>query len=208
MKVIQRNSLIAGVMALLLASFWAQPLLAAQNPQELVKETTNSILGKIEQHKKELEQSPEKIYPMVEDLVLPQFSFERMSQLVLGKHWKRATATQKKQFTKEFRELLVRTYAVALLNYSGQGIEYMPLRTNPEDTKVVVKTMVKGDGTPPLPIDYKLYKHNGEWRVYDLVIDNLSLLANYRQNYGSKIKRYGLDGLLQRLQEHNDKNKT
>jgi phospholipid transport system substrate-binding protein len=138
-------------------------------------------------------------------MVLPQFSFTRMSQLVLGKHWGKATPTQKKQFTHEFRELLVRTYAVALLNYSGQGIEYLSMHHQSGDTRVVVKTVVKGGGTPPLPIDYKLYLKGGEWRVYDLVIDNLSLLSNYRINYGSKISRYGLDGLLKQLQEHNDK---
>jgi phospholipid transport system substrate-binding protein len=204
--VIRWNSLTAGVIVLLLTCLWTQPLLAAKDPQVVVRETTNSILDKIKQHKQELENAPEKIYPMVEDLVLPQFSFTRMSQLVLGKYWKKATATQQKQFTQEFRELLVRTYAVALLNYSGQEIEYLPIKTQPGNTKVVVKTIVKGEDTPPLPIDYKLYLHNGEWRVYDLVIDNLSLLSNYRTNYGSKIRRYGIDGLLKRLQEHNDQN--
>jgi phospholipid transport system substrate-binding protein len=190
---------------MLLISFWTQPLLAVQDPQVIVKETTDKILGKIAQHRKELDRSPDKIYPLVEDMVLPQFSFTRMSQLVLGKHWGKATPAQKKQFTHEFRELLVRTYAVALLNYSGQGIEYLPMHHQSGDTRVMVKTVVKGGGTPPLPIDYKLYLKDGEWRVYDLVIDNLSLLSNYRTNYGSKISRYGLDGLLKQLQEHNNK---
>ena len=202
----ERNSQITGLMVLLIICFWAQPLLAAKDPQTVVKETTNSILSKIEQHKKELDKSPDKIYPLVEDVVLPQFSFFRMSQMVLGKHWGKATAKQKKQFTREFRELLVRTYAVALLNYSGQGIEYLPMHHQSGDTRVVVKTVVKGGGTPPLPIDYKLYLKSGEWLVYDLVIDNLSLLSNYRTNYGSKIRRYGLDGLLKQLRAHNENN--
>ncbi len=200
----KRNSFI--VTALLVVLFWTQPLLAAQDPQAVVKATTESILGAIQEHKEELKSAPEKIYPLVENMVLPQFGFSRMSQLVLGKYWRKATATQKQQFIKEFRELLVRTYAVALLNYSGQGIEYMPLHHQPEDKRVVVKTVVKGNSAPPLPIDYKLYLKGGEWRVYDLVIDKLSLLSNYRTNYGSKIRRYGLDGLLKRLQARNDKN--
>ncbi len=202
----QQNSHRIGLIVLLLMCLWAQPLMAAKDPQAVVKETTDKILGKIQQHRQELDRSPEKIYPLVEDMVLPQFNFSRMSQLVLGRHWEKATAKQKEQFTQEFRELLVRTYAVALLNYSGQGIEYLPMHNQPGDTKVVVKTVVKGGGTPPLPIDYKLYSNSGEWRVYDLVIDNLSLLSNYRTNYGSKIRRYGLDGLLKQLREHNEQN--
>jgi phospholipid transport system substrate-binding protein len=194
---------------LMLVLLWLYPLLAAaqQDPVELVKTTSERVLAEVRDHKKELNESPGKIYPMVEEIVLPRFDFQRMSQLVLGKHWRKATPDQRKAFVMEFRELLVRTYATALLNYSGQEIEYPPIQWRPEDGRVMVKTLLRENGAPSLPIDYKLYLKEGEWKVYDVVIDNLSLVSNYRSNYSSKIRRHKLSGLIKMLAERNQQDK-
>jgi phospholipid transport system substrate-binding protein len=181
--------------------------LAQQDPLELVKSTSERVLAEVRDHKQELNKSPGKIYPLVEEIVLPRFDFARMSQLVLGKHWRRAKPEEKKAFVMEFRELLVRTYATALLNYSGQEIEYPPIQWKPEDGRVMVKTVLRENGAPPLPIDYKLYLKEGEWKVYDVVIDNLSLVSTYRTNYSSKIRRHKLNGLIKMLAERNQRGK-
>jgi phospholipid transport system substrate-binding protein len=192
-----------------LVLLWLYPLLAVahEDPLELVKSTSERVLAEVRDHKQELNESPGRIYPMVEEIVLPRFDFQRMSQLVLGKHWRRAKPDQRKAFVVEFRELLVRTYATALLNYSGQEIEYPPIQWKPEDGRVMVKTLLRENGAPPLPIDYKLYLKDGEWKVYDVVIDNLSLVSNYRSNYSSKIRRHGLSGLIKMLAERNQRGK-
>ncbi len=184
--------------------FWVQPL-AAQAPLEVVKNTSDRMLEEMQGRKKELNQFPGRIYPLVEEIVLPHFDFERMSQLVLGKYWRKAKPEEREAFVKEFRELLVRTYATALLNYSGQKIEYLPVQRAPEDERVAVETILRDNGAPPIPIGYKLYLHEGEWKVYDVVIDNLSLVSTYRTNYASKIRRYSLSGLIKMLAEHNSK---
>ena len=198
------NKIPAGLLVALVFGLWVQPLLAQSDPVAVVKTTSDKVLAEILGRKQELNAEPGKIYPLVEDIVLPHFDFARMSQLVLARHWRKATAEQKDIFIREFRELLTRTYATALLNYSGQAIEYQPVTLEPGATRVEVKTVVRENGSPPLPIDYKLYLTNNEWKVYDVVIDKLSLIANYRTNYDSKIRRYGLDGLLKKLVERND----
>jgi phospholipid transport system substrate-binding protein len=186
---------------------WPLQVAAQQDPLEVVKSTSEKVLAEVQGRKKELNKSPGKIYPLVEEIVLPRFDFQRMSQLVLGKHWRRAKPEQRKAFVMQFRELLVRTYATALLNYSGQQIEYPPIQWKLEDGRVMVKTVLRENGAPPLPIDYKLYLKDGEWKVYDVVIDNLSLVSNYRSNYSSKIRRYKLDGLIKMLAERNQQGK-
>ncbi len=199
-----KSKFFIGWFMLLLLPFCGGTALAMEDPQAVVKDTTDRVLAEIMGKKQELDQAPGKIYPLVDEIIVPRFDFPRMSQLVLGKHWKRATAEQKKAFVIEFRELLVRTYATALLNYSGQEIEYLPVNSKPEDTRVVVETIVRDGGSPPLPIEYKLFLDGEKWMVYDVVIDNVSLVSNYRTSYSSKIRRYKLDGLIKRLQAHNE----
>ncbi len=199
-----KSKFFIGWLMLLLLSLYGSAALAMEDPQAVVKDTTDRILAEIKDKKQELNQSPGKIYPLVEEIVLPRFDFPRMAQLVLGKHWRRATVEQKKAFVVEFRELLVRTYATALLNYSGQEIEYLPVSRKPEDKRVVVETMVRDGGSPPLPIEYKLFLDGEKWMVYDVVIDKVSLVSTYRSSYSSKIRRYKLEGLIKRLQAHNE----
>lgn len=204
MRVLSNFHRLLGAALLLL---WLQPSLAVQDPLEVVKSTSDQVLAEMVERKQELQKSPGRIYPLVEEIVLPRFDFRRMSQLVLGKHWRRAKPDQREAFVAQFRELLVRTYATALLNYSGQEIEYQPMQWNPEDKRVMVKTTLRENGAPPLPIDYKLYLREEEWKVYDVVIDNLSLVSTYRTNYSSKIRRYKLSGLIKMLEERNQQDK-
>ena len=117
------NKIPAGLLVALVFGLWVQPLLAQSDPVAVVKTTSDKVLAEILGRKQELNAEPGKIYPLVEDIVLPHFDFARMSQLVLARHWRKATAEQKDIFIREFRELLTRTYATALLNYSGQAIE-------------------------------------------------------------------------------------
>ncbi len=199
-----KSKLFIGWFMLLLLPMYGSAALAMEDPQAVVKDTTDRVLAEIMGKKQELDQAPGKIYPLVEEIVLPRFDFPRMAQLVLGKHWKRATPQQREEFVIEFRELLVRTYATALLNYSGQEIEYLPVNRKAEDTRVVVETLVRDGGSPPLPIEYKLFLDGEKWMVYDVVIDKVSLVSTYRSSYSSKIRRYKLEGLIKRLQEHNE----
>lgn len=193
-------------LALLLASVML-PAQAVEDPAALVKTTSDRVLAEVSSKKKELTESPGKIYELVSDIVLPRFDFARMSQLVLGKYWRRASGQEQHEFVEQFRELLVRTYATALLNYSGQEIKYLPVRMVDGATEVTVGTEVSEQGAPAIPINYNLYLNGDNWKVFDVVIDGVSLVSNYRTSFASQIRRYQMSGLIANLQERNQRDK-
>jgi phospholipid transport system substrate-binding protein len=177
------------------------------DPLQLVRTTITQVLDKIALQREVLDKDPGLVYETVNQLVLPRFDFEYMSRLVLGKYWQRADAAQRAAFVTQFRELLVRTYATTLLNYSDQTVSYLPLRKSDKDTEVTVNTRISGGGAPPIPINYDLYLTQGEWKVFDVAIDNVSLVSQYRRSYANHIKRYQMDGLLQRMRQLNTRNR-
>ncbi len=194
-----------GVIGLfLMLTLWAGLLSAAEEgPVQVVQTTADRVLTEVKSHKTELEATPAQIYELVDQIILPHFDFNRISRLVLGKHWRRASPEQRKRFISEFQELLIRTYAMALLNYSDQQITYLPLRRAEDAVKVTVNTKVSAAGSPQIPIDYKLYLTDDEWKVYDVTIDGISLVSTYRSSFASQIRRFKMDGLLKRMSKMN-----
>lgn len=184
---------------------WSQ---APQAPLELVKSTADEVLGKLRQDRALLQQDPGRIYDLVNQYILPHFDFERMSQWVLGRYWRQVTPEQRERFIKEFRTLLVRTYASSLLEYVDQKITYAPLRAAPDATEVVVRSEVEQPGGFPIPVTYSLYKPNGAWKVYDVTIDNVSLVANYRTSFANEIRQGGIDQLIDKLAKRNQQSNT
>jgi phospholipid transport system substrate-binding protein len=166
---------------------------ALVDPMQLVKQTSEQVLAEVKNRKQELTEFPGKIYGLVEEIVLPRFDFERMSRLVLGKHWRGASEDQRGKFVIQFRELLVRTYATALLSYSDQEIRYLPVRQADGVEEVTISTEVTAAGAPKVPINYDLYRDGDSWRVFDVSIDGVSLVSNYRTTFASQIRRYKID---------------
>jgi phospholipid transport system substrate-binding protein len=174
------------------------------NPQDIVRSTADRVLTEVTANKAQLDKDPSGIYQLVEGTVVPRFDFKAMSQSALGRYWRRATPDQQVKVTKEFKELLVRTYAVALLSYSGQQIEYLPVRLQSRENDVMIPTRIDpGTGAPPVPINYRMHLVDGQWLVYDVVIDGISLVTNYRSTFASAVRSRGIDGLIQQLAERN-----
>ncbi|WP_303901861.1 MlaC/ttg2D family ABC transporter substrate-binding protein [Thiohalomonas denitrificans] len=177
---------------------------SAEQAQSLVRETTDAVLSRLESKREALQQNPEELYALIEDIVLPHFDFEAMSRLVLARHWRTASEEQRRQFVEEFRRLLVRTYGTALLEYSGETIDYRPVHAGENADRVSVPTEVVSDqGGPSIPIVYRLHQANGKWLVYDISVDGVSLLLNYRNEYNTVIRREGMDALLARMSGKN-----
>ncbi len=172
-------------------------------PEVLVKETANDVLEIIKKDKDIQSGDMKKIGQLAEEKILPHFDFDRMSRMVLGKYWSKATKEQKEHFIAEFRSLLIRTYASALAKYRNQTIEYKPFRAQPADTDVTVRTQIVQPGGQPLGIDYSLVKNGEDWKVYDVVIEGVSLVTNYRGQFSTEVKQSGMDGLIQRLADKN-----
>jgi phospholipid transport system substrate-binding protein len=187
------------------AMLGANAAIAEVAPDVLVKTTAEDVLQIVKNDKDIQAGDQKKIFALAEEKILPNFNFERVCRLVLGKHWNQASKEQQDAFQTEFRSLLLRTYATALSKYRNQKIEYKPLRANPGDTKVTVKTEVIQPGGPPIAIDYSLEKFANGWKVYDIVIEGVSLVTNYRSQFSNEIRQSNLDGLIKKL---TDKNKN
>ncbi len=199
----------AFILALSLAGL-ALPVMAADvanvtHPAErLVQETTDKVLARLKIDSEKLKADSDLIYPLVEDLVLPHFDFHRMSIWVLGKNWRTASSEQQQQFTVEFRTLLVRTYAKALLEYTDQNLRYLPFHAEEGAKKVNVKTEIQQSGGPSIPLHYSMYLNKaGEWKVYDIKVDGVSLVSNYRSSFATEVRNGGIPKLLQKLAEMN-----
>ena len=144
-----------------------------------------------------------KVVELVEKKVLPHFDFTRMTQLAVGRHWQQSSPEQQKALTSEFRSLLVQTYASMLAVYRDQKVEYRPLRVEPSETEVVVRSRVMQTSGTPIPVDYRMRKTDTGWKVYDVTIGDASLVQTYRGTFSSEIQRSGVDGLIKSLAEKN-----
>ena len=186
--------------AALAAMLWIDPAWAITAPDVLAKTTTQEVLSILKTDKELKSGNLNKVYELVEAKVLPHFDFDRMTQLAIGRYWQKATPQQKESLVREFKNLLVRTYATSLTAFTNQTVEFKPLAMKPDDSDVTVKTEVKQPGGQPIPIDYSMYKTDIGWKVYDVAIDGVSLVINYRASFGNTIRQSGMDGLIGTLQ--------
>jgi len=180
----------------------------AVNPTagEIVKNTSTQVMERLRLEQEELKSNPDRIYSFVNQLVIPHFDFYNMSRWVLGNSWRRASEQQQQVFIEQFRTLLVRTYAKALLEYSAEEIQYYPEQVNPKSNIVVVKTEFKDtSGANLVPIHYRMHMIDGAWKVVDVSVDGISLVSTYRGSFASEIRKNGLDSLIAKLEDRNEK---
>jgi len=176
----------------------------ATPPDQLVRQVTERVLALIKANRDEYARDHKKLFTAVDTEVLPYFDFGVMSRSVLALNWRRASDEQRERFVKEFRELLVRTYATALLKYTNEEVRYLPVFAKPEDKQILVRTeVVQGGGGANIPLHYSFYRANDSWKVYDVSIEGVSLVTNYRTTYGEKVRNSGLDALITTLGDEN-----
>jgi phospholipid transport system substrate-binding protein len=184
--------------ALLGLSFGAYA--AEASPDALVKSTAEDVLSVIRTTKDKVA-----LRAAAEEKVLPHFDFRAMTQLAVGQHWRQASPEQQKALVDAFRTLLVNTYT-ASLNVASTGkesVEVKPTTVKPGENDVIVRTTVRTANRPPIPVDYRMTRTANGWKVYDVIVENLSLVTNYRSSFASEIGRSGIDGLVKALQSKN-----
>ncbi len=169
----------------------------------LVMQTADKILVQLRAERDVVKKDSKRTYDLVEKIVLPHFDFNSMSASVLGKHWRTASDDQKKRFTQEFKVLLVRTYAKALVDNMDRKISYLPLRAADGASDVTVKTEIPQEGSFAMPINYSMELVDGAWKVYDVDIDGISLVKNYRTTFSNEVKQGSIDDLIKKLNERN-----
>ncbi len=200
------NKLIALTLALVLASFAPAALAAAAidqtDPQALIKSATQQVLDEVRTQSIAPDDIA-RIRSIVDRDILPYVDFNRTTQLSMGRHWRSATPDQQKQVAEQFQLLLIHLYSGALAQLRpDQQIEYLPMRSTPADTDVVVRTLAQTN-SKPAEIDYRLYKTPEGWRLYDLNVLGAWLIQTYRQQFNEKIQEGGVDGLIKFLAERN-----
>lgn len=177
---------------------------AVPAPQEVVQDTSARMVDALRKNRAVLDRDPSRLYELVNQIVLPNFDFDLMSRWVLGRAWQQATPEQRHRFTEEFRTLLVRIYAKALLEYSGEEIRVVapPAAAGGSDT-TMIRTEVKPITGQPIPSNYSMHFGNNTWKVYDVTVNGVSLVSNYRSTFASQIRSQGLDAVIADLQQRN-----
>lgn len=197
------KSLLIGLLALCSAAAALSRAAELVPPDVLAKSVTDDVLAVLRSDKEIQAGNVRKVVDLVEKQVLPHFDFVRMTQLAMGRSWRLASPEQQKLLVREFRSLLVQTYVATFGAYRDQEIEYRPLRAQPGDTEVVVKSQVRQPGAQPVTIDYRMYRTDAGWKVYDVVVGDLSLVQNYRGSFETEVRRGGIDGLIKALADKN-----
>ncbi len=204
MTSIRRYAAMWALIGCLLPAWVLAAIAPSTPPNVIVQQKTDQILHLIEKNRAVYDRNKAALYAMVDKQIVPYFDFGRMSRWVLARYWRTATPAQRAEFTLQFRNLLVRTYATALLSYSGQRISYLPYRGTAQSRHAVVDTLIlENNGGANIPIDYMFVHNETGWKVYDVTIDGVSLVTNYRSVYGSRIRRDGLSALIADMKRAN-----
>jgi phospholipid transport system substrate-binding protein len=186
------------------AAMFAQAQMLA--PDALARSVSDEVLALIRADKEIQAGNQKKILELVEAKVLPHFSFAAMTQLAMGRNWRQASAEQQQRLIGEFRTLLVRTYTMALTQYKNQTVEYKPVRMAANDTDVLVQSLIKRVNGAPVAVDFNMEKTDAGWKVYNVKIEGISLVENYRNTFNTEIQKHGVDGLIKSLADKNRSN--
>ena len=181
----------------------AGPAVAQEAPDALVKRVAEDVLSTIRSDKDLQAGNQAKVKQLIETKLAPHFDFARMTALAAGRNWRSANPEQQQQLTDQFRTLLVRTYSGALTGYRDNTMDYKPLRMNPGDSEVIVRTEVRRPGQAPVQIDYNMTKTPEGWKAYDVVVAGVSLVTNYRDEFNDIVRSSGIDGLIKALDTKN-----
>jgi len=189
---------------LALAFFFALPLAAQElGPEQLVKKMTEEVLAAIQSDKQLAAGDRQKAIKLAEEKILPHVDFEEATRLAVGRGWAQASPEQKKRLVSEFRNMLVRTYSNAIGAYEGQTMKVQPVRMKPGDTEVTVHNQFIRPGGKPVLVDYSMRKTDAGWKIYDIVVEGVSLVLTYRSEFDAVVKQEGVDGLIKRLSQKN-----
>lgn len=192
------------VLALLTAVFGFAYAAEEQGPEALVKQVTAEVLDAIKGDKQLAAGDRQAALKLAEEKVIPHIDFEEATRLAVGRAWSQASPEQKKQLVAEFRKMLVRIYSSAIQPYQGQTIEVSPVRMKPGDSEATVHNSFKrASGNKQVGFDYSMRKTEQGWKIYDIVVEGVSLVLTYRSEFDGLVKQEGVDGLIKRLAAKN-----
>jgi len=191
-----------GMLLLFCASVASAEMLSP--PEAAIHDVSESLKTLLQQNQERIKTDKAYVYRLANKVVAPHVDFNRLSGLALGKHWRRATPEQKKEFMSEFQRLLVRTYATAFREFGEWSLKFDSRHDASDAKSVVVRSQVLRPGAPPVSVKYRMHQKDGVWLAYDVVIEGISLVTNYRTTFAKEVRRNGMDGLIKRVAKLNN----
>jgi phospholipid transport system substrate-binding protein len=174
-------------------------------PEHIIQSLSDRLHDVLQKDRERLKTDRAYVYQLADEIVAPHVDFDRVSSLALGKHWRRATPEQKAEFVYQFQRMLIRTYATAFHEFGEWSIRFLPRREGEKPSKIVVRSEVLRPGAPPASVSYRMHQKDGAWKAYDVVIEGISLVTNYRSSFSREVRRGGMDALIKRITSMNDK---
>jgi len=200
MKRLSALALIAGLIAVSLPG-----AAATQGPEDVIREASDLTLEAIEGRREELKNNQEELFRVVDEILLPRWDRNYSGQLVMGKYWREASDEQREQFITGLYRKLLRSYADGILEYRSEQLHLLSTKGNEADGKVLVETEVRLEDGTPVPVSYRLREgKDGQWKVYDVVIEGISYVANFRKQYASEFRTKGIKGVLEDMEAGRD----
>ncbi len=194
-----RNSLMAA--AILVALLCGGPAQANIGPDEVIRQASDQVLDVVNARRDELKADPDELYKVVDDILLPRFDRRYTGGLVMGKYWRKASPEQRDRFILALYRSLVKTYASGILEYRGDQLKILPVAAEAlTEGKVIVETRVTLDTGVVTPVNYRMRLTDDGWKAYDVIIEGISYVANYRKQYASEFRAKGIDGVIKELE--------
>jgi phospholipid transport system substrate-binding protein len=172
-------------------------------PQELIQQSAQNLLRDLDADRESYRKDPKKLRALVDKHLLPNFDVDYSARLVLGKYWRTATEDQRKRFVDAFYQSLMRNYGNAMVDFTADRLTILPYRGDPGSTTATVRTEIRRDNGAPVPVNYSLHATPAGWKAWDVTIEGISYVKNYRTDFGTEVEQKGIDAVIQRLETQN-----
>ena len=179
---------------------WAADTVPGPTPQELIESAATRMLQALDADREAARKDPKRVQKMVDEILLPAFDTDYSARLVLGKHWRDATPDQRRQFIDAFYQSLLRNYGSALAEFTADRMVMLPFRGELENGKAIVRTEVKRNDGTRVPVNYSLHATPSGWKAWDVTIEGISYVRNFRNDVGAEIDQRGLPSVIERLE--------
>ena len=173
------------------------------SPSTLIQTASDAMLKDLEANRAKYRKDKTGLYKLVDDVLLPNFDIDYAGQQVLGTHWRAATPEQRTRFIKGFYRSLLQTYGDALVDFTSDRMKVLPFQAGTNPDRATVRTQVRRDGGELVAVNYSLRKGTAGWKVWDVVIEGISYVKSFREDYGAEVNANGLDALIKRLEAPN-----
>ena len=197
------NKLLTMMLMIALLVLSGQAIAAERTPEEIVDQTSVEVLKIINENNDKIRNDPEFVDKVIDEKILPYVDVQAMGKLILGKYWKTATETQRKDFIREFQDMLVRTYSKSIADYGDAKVNVLPAQGEQTNKLHRVRTQLDLGSGEPLQVDWMFRKVNGDWKAFDLIVGGLSMVKNFRTSFTQEISETSLDALISRLANTN-----